>query len=267
MNSQSEFAEELETAEQAAREAGMIILALYGKDYRIEEKGRGNPVTTADLEANHRIREIVMSRYPEDGWLSEENKDDLKRLNASRVWIVDPIDGTKEFIEGIPQFAVSISLAVAGYPVLGIVYNPVEETFYHAVRGSGALLNGSPIHVSLREKLQGASVLVSRSDPKRKFRLLVGTCRLQPVGSIALRLAKVAAGEGDGTLTFHRLHEWDVCAGVLIVEEAGGTVVDGAGHRLVFNQEDAQCRGLVASCGSLTQGLHEMLAQVLAEAR
>lgn len=263
---ENHFTKELETAERAAREAGEIIMALYGKDYRITEKGKGNPVTTADLEANRRLQEIILGRFPEDGWLSEEDQDNLKRLDTARVWVIDPIDGTKEFIAGIPQFAVSVGLVVKGRPMLGVVYNPAEKELYRAVKGGGALVNGDPIRVSLREEVKGASLLVSRSEPRRKFVRFAETCRLEPVGSIAYRLAKVARGKGDATLTFRSLHEWDVCAGVLIVQEAGGVVMDAAGRRLLFNQPEAVYRGIVASNGVLAQILQDMLAKALSEA-
>ncbi|MBI2351595.1 MAG: 3'(2'),5'-bisphosphate nucleotidase CysQ, partial [Deltaproteobacteria bacterium] len=214
-----------------------------------------------------KIQEILLGRYPEDGWFSAEDKDDLRRLGSSRVWVVDPIDGTKEFIAGVPQFAVSVGLVMDGRPVLGVVYNPAEEKLYRAVKGDGAALNDQPIHVSQREEMAGAFLLVSRSEPRRKFQPFVDLCRLEPIGSIAYRLAMVAAGEGDGTLTFRSLREWDVCAGALIVEEAGGVVVDGGGCGLVFNQEDTQYRGIVASNEILAQSLQGMLARILAEKR
>ena len=267
LDGENHFRGELEIALKAAKEAGAIIVALFGKDYRIEEKSKGNPVTTADLEANRKIREIIRGRYPADGWLSEEDRDDRKRLGASRVWVVDPIDGTKEFIAGVPQFAVSIGLVIEGHPVLGVVYNPAEEKLYRAVKGCGAHRNDQQIHVSMRGEVEGASLLVSRSEPRRKFQSFVNLCRLEHIGSIAYRLAMVAAGEGDGTLTFRSLHEWDVCAGALIVEEAGGVVVDGGGCGLVFNQEDTQYRGIVASNEILAQSLQGMLARILAEKR
>ncbi len=265
MSTQNHFSEELETAVKAAREAGEIIMALFGKDYRIEEKSKNNPVTTADLEANRKIREIILARYPEDGWLSEESKDDLKRLETPRVWVIDPIDGTKEFIEGVPQFAVSIGLAVEGRAMVGVVYNPAQEKLYKAAKGAGARLNGKPIQVSVREEVEGASLLVSRSEPRRRFQPFADLCRVQSVGSIAFRLALVAGGEGDGTLTFRALHEWDVCGGVAIVEEAGGVVLDGQGRGIVFNRQDSLCRGMVASNLPLTRTLHAMLAQALSE--
>lgn len=259
------FAEEVEIAEKAAREAGEIIMALYGKDYPIDHKGKNNPVTAADLEANRKIHEIVLGRFPEDGWLSEENQDNPKRLAISRVWIVDPIDGTKEFIEGIPQFAVSIALVVDGEPTVGVVYNPVKGEFYRAAKSVGATLNGRPIRVSSREKIDGASLLISRSEPRRRFEVFTGVCRLKPVGSIAYRLALAAAGEGDGSLTFRLIHEWDICAGVLIVEEAGGMVMNGGGKKMVFNQKETTCRGVVASNEVLAPIIQEMSAQEMSQ--
>ena len=264
MSGENNFSAELEVAEKAAREAGRIIMGLYGRDYVITEKGRNNPVTTADLEANLKIQEIIHGHYPDDGWLSEETKDDLKRLEVSRVWVIDPIDGTKEFIEGVPQFAVSIGLVVDGCPVLGVIYNPVKEELYRARRGEGATLNGESIRVSPREEVEGALLLVSRSEPRRKFQSFARLCRLQPIGSIAYRLARVAAGEGDATLTLRSLREWDVCAGVMIVEEAGGLVVAGSGDRLVFNQEGTLRPGIVAANENLGRTLQGMLAEALA---
>ena len=172
---------ELRTAERAARDAGEAIMALYGKDYRIEEKFKGHPVTTADLEANLRIKEVILGRYPEDGWLSEESQDDLKRLKASRVWVIDPIDGTKEFIQHVDQFAVSIGLVIEGRPALGVVYNPVKDQLFLAVRGAGATLNECAIRISPREEAKGAHLLVSRSEPSRKFRLLADLYHLEQI--------------------------------------------------------------------------------------
>jgi myo-inositol-1(or 4)-monophosphatase len=136
---------------------------------------------------------------------------------------------------------------------------------YQAVRGGGAVLNGRPIHVSQRQEMRGAYLLVSRSEPRRRFQPFADLCRLEPIGSIAYRLAMVAGGDGDATLTFRSLREWDVCAGALIVEEAGGVVVDGGGRELLFNQQDGRYRGIVASNGLLVRGLQGMLAEILAE--
>ncbi|HSE85799.1 MAG TPA: 3'(2'),5'-bisphosphate nucleotidase CysQ [Candidatus Binatia bacterium] len=260
----SQYNEELNTAERAAREAGLTISKLFKGKFDVHEKSKNNPVTTADLEANRQIREIIQRRFPEDGWLSEEDSDDARRLASSRVWIIDPIDGTKEFIEGVPQFAVSIGFVVRGRPKVSVIYNPVEERLYRAVAGRGTDLNGERIHVTSRREIHGALLLVSRSEPLRKFQVFVDLCEIQSVGSIAYRLAKVAGGEGDGTLTFRSIHEWDVCAGALMVEEAGGKVVDGNGKTLLFNRRETKHHGIVASNEKLTDEIQGLVATVLA---
>ena len=259
------YQDESETAERAAREAGSIIMGLFKGKFEVQEKSKNNPVTTADLEANRKIRELILDRFPHDGWLSEEDKDNSDRLRLSRVWVVDPIDGTKEFIEGVPQFAVSIGLVVEGRPKVAVVYNPAHDRFYKATAGRGAYLNDQPIRVTPRNEIDGALLLVSRSEPRKKFQLFVDRCAIKPVGSIAYRLANVAGGDGDGTLTFRSIHEWDICAGVLMVEEAGGSVVDGNGNVLLFNQPEAKHRGVVAGNRSLALGLQGLWAKAMAE--
>jgi myo-inositol-1(or 4)-monophosphatase len=259
------YQDELATAERAAREAGSIIMGLFKGQYDVQEKSKNNPVTSADLAANRKICEIVRGRFPCDGWLSEEDKDSSERLRASRVWIVDPIDGTKEFIEGVPQFAVSIGFVVDGRPQAAVVFNPAQDQFYQAAAGQGATLNGRPIHVTQRDQIDGALLLVSRSEPRKKFQVFVDRCAIEPVGSIAYRLAQVAGGKGDGTLTFRSIREWDVCAGVLMVEAAGGSVVDGNGKVLMFNQPEARHRGVVAANPILAKGLQGLWAKAMAE--
>jgi myo-inositol-1(or 4)-monophosphatase len=257
------YREELAAAEVAARQAGNIIMGMFKGKYDVHEKSKNNPVTTADLEANRKIRETIQARFPADGWLSEEDQDTTRRLGLSRLWVIDPIDGTKEFIEGVPQFAVSIGFVADGVPSVGVVYNPAQDRFYKAAVGHGAYLNGAPVHVSDRSEIDGALLLVSRSEPKRKFQVFVDRCKVEPVGSIAFRLAKIAGGDGDGTLTFRSIREWDICAGVLMVQEAGGAVVDGNGDVMSFNQPDCRFRGVVAANPMLVRGLQGLVAQVL----
>jgi myo-inositol-1(or 4)-monophosphatase len=261
------YREELNTAERAARQAGAVIMGLFKGKYDIQEKSKNNPVTTADLEANRQIRETIQKTFPKDGWLSEEDKDGSARLQTSRVWVVDPIDGTKEFIEGVRQFAVSIAFVEDGRPKAAVVFNPAKDRFYKAAAGQGAFLNEQPIRVTPRHEIDGARLLVSRSEPRRKFQVFIDHCEIKPIGSIAYRLAKVAAGDGDGTLTFRLIHEWDICAGVLIVEEAGGKVVDGSGKNLLFNQPEPRHRGVVAANGPLSQGLQGLWAEAMADGK
>jgi len=255
------YSDEMATAERAAREAGAIVMGMFKGKFDVQHKSKNNPVTSADLEANHKIHEIIQKRFPADGWLSEEDQDSTHRLGLSRVWVIDPIDGTKEFIEGVPQFAVSIGFVVDGRPKVSAVFNPAEDRFYKAEAGQGAYLNDQKIGVTAHQDIDGARLLVSRSEPQRKFQVFVERCEIQPVGSIAYRLAKVAGGDGDGTLTFRSIHEWDICAGVLLVEEAGGTVLDGSGKVLMFNRAEPRFRGVVAANARLAQGLQGLLAQ------
>ena len=256
------FAEELRAAEKAAREAGGIIAGLYRGDYRVKEKSRGNPVTTADLKANRAIREILAGRFPDDAWLSEEDTDDPKRLERSRVWIVDPLDGTREFIRGIPEFCVSIGLAVNGSPVLGVIYHPLRKELFAAVSGAGARLNGEPVQVSCPENGERPCLLISRAEPRKRLEELAREFVLEPMGSIAYRLASVARGDAHATLTFRRVKEWDVCAGIVIVEEAGGRTMTGYGERPVFNRREPVLQQLVAGSEATNTRIQTLLARL-----
>jgi myo-inositol-1(or 4)-monophosphatase len=259
-----QYSKELTVAESAAREAGAVIMGLFKGKFDVYEKSKNNPVTTADIEANRIIREAIAEAFPGDGWLSEEDQDNADRLTRSRIWVVDPIDGTKEFIEGVPQFAISIAFVVDGRPKIAIVYNPAKERFYKAAYGQGAYLNNETIRVSSRSEINGASLLVSRSEPQKKFQVFVDHCDIKPVGSIAYRLAKVAGGDGDCTITFRNIHEWDICAGVLMIEEAGGRVVDGEGNTMKFNRELPKHRGVVAANALLSEELQSLWAEAMA---
>ncbi len=262
-----QYGEELAVAEKAAREAGSAVMGLFKGKFDVHEKSKNNPVTTADLEANRIIRDKIKSSFPDDGWLSEEDQDNPERLARSRIWIVDPIDGTKEFIEGVSEFAVSIGFVVDGKPQIAIVHNPAEQRFYRAAFGQGAFLNDQPIRIGVRQQIDGALLLVSRSEPQKKFQIFVDHCDIKKVGSIANRLAKVAAGDGDATITFRSIHEWDICAGVLMVEEAGGKVVDGDGRLLMFNRELPKHRGVIAANPLLAGGLQGLWNEAMANAK
>lgn len=256
------WGEELRAAERAAREAGDIIAGLYRGDYGVREKSRGDPVTTADLMANRAIREILASRFPQDAWLSEEDADEPGRLKCNRVWIVDPLDGTREFIRGIPEFCVSIGLAVNGSPVLGVIYHPLRAELFTAVRGGGARLNGEPLRVSRPADGGRPCLLISRSEPRRRLAELAREFVLEPMGSIAYRLATVARGDADATLTFRRVKEWDVCAGVVIVEEAGGRTMTGEGERPVFNRRQPVLEQLLAGSETSNARIQDLLARL-----
>ena len=256
---------ELEIAIQAAKEAGEIAMGYYQSSYNIREKSPNNPVTTADLMTNQRIREIIYHAFPNDGWLSEETEDSPDRLKKSRVWVVDPIDGTDEFIAGIPEFAISIALVVEGTPVIGVLHNPATAELFYAYADGGAFCNGTAIHCSSCQSLKQASMLVSQTEHRKG--LLTGlipfVAELQYIGSVTYKLAKLAAGMGDLYITVRPKNEWDFCAGDLILREAGGILWDKAGQTIRYNKiRVRQPTGLFAGNPTLVkQILHHYSAK------
>ena len=241
--------------------AGDAVMPYFnGARYHVREKSRGNPVTSADLEADRRMKEVILQAFRGDAWLSEEEADSLDRLSKSRVWIIDPIDGTKEFIEKVPEFALSVGFVVDGEPEAAVVFNPAKKEIFRAWRGGGTFRNDRRVRVSTQQNPQRSVILASRSDYKQgKYKDLEPFFSLKPVGSIAYRLAQVAAGLAEATFTLKNTSEWDVCAGCLLVAEAGGIVTNEKGLPLKFNRPDVRIGGVLASNPSL----HEKILQAL----
>lgn len=221
-----------------------------------------DPITEADLAVDTVLREAL----PDDGegWLSEETKDTPERLEMSRLWVVDPIDGTREFVQGLPQWCVSIGLVVDGVPVAGGVVNPAADELILGALGHGVTLNGEPV-TEWPSCLAGGEVLASNSEIKRgewdEFMDL--EFDVVPMGSVAYKLARVGAGMAPATWTLVPKNEWDVAAGVAIVHSARGRVItldDGEAPR--FNRRDTLFKGLIAS----GPGLHEEVLSVVSSA-
>lgn len=233
----------------AAKEAGSLIMNYYKADYEIHDKGYHNPVTTADRAADSCLKEILMDAHPDYGWLSEETVDSPDRLSKDHVWVVDPLDGTKEFIEGVPNFVVSIALVENGTPIIGVLYNPVTEETFTAAKGEGAFLNGDPIHCVAKELVSDMVILNSRSETRRglwkPFADTFG--ELKAIGSVAYKLGITAAGKADIFASLRPKNEWDICAGNCIINEAGGKLIDLNGNNVVYNQEKTLIEpGLIA---------------------
>ncbi len=240
---------DLSIAKTAAIEAGGIILNYYKADYEIKDKGYHNPVTTADNAADTRLKEILMVARPNYGWLSEETVDSPERLTKDRVWIVDPLDGTKEFIEGVPHFVVSVALVENGNPIVGVLYNPVTAETFTAAKGEGAELNGEKIQCATKDNVGNMVILNSRSETRRGlWAPYDGTFgELRAIGSVAYKLGLTAAGNADIFASLRPKNEWDICAGNCIINEAGGKLIDLKGNRVVFNREKTLIEpGLIA---------------------
>ncbi|HAT50624.1 MAG: 3'(2'),5'-bisphosphate nucleotidase CysQ [Nitrospirae bacterium] len=254
---------------QAARNAGTRIMHYFrpGSDVSqsagISHKGQDNPLTKADIEANETIQHTLMTAFPDYGWLSEEDTAPNNRLEKQRVWIVDPLDGTQEFIRGIPEFAVSIALAEAGQTIAACVFNPPLEALFTAVAGRGSRKNGKPIQTSRTTRLVGAVCLASNSETKRgDWEPFKNEFTMISLGSIAYKLATLASGQADLTFTLTPKNEWDIAAGELLVREAHGQITDKDGNRITFNQPAAKLRSVLATNGQLHPALLKRLANV-----
>ncbi len=223
-------------------------------------KAGGDPVTAADRAVN----DVLEATLPEagEGWLSEETADDAHRLGCRRVWVVDPVDGTREFIAGIPEWCVSIGLVEDGVPVAGGICNPAAgDTMLGAV-GHGVAHNGVPVTAEVREELAGATVLASRSEVRRGEwdRFAGAPFTVRPMGSVAYKLARVAAGLDTATWTLTPKHEWDVAAGCALVAAAGGLAVGLDGRPPPFNTAATKLEGLIACGPGLGPAVLELLA-------
>lgn len=240
---------ELNIAKEAAIEAGALIMNYYKADYEIKDKGYHNPVTTADHAADSKLKEILTQARPDYGWLSEETIDSKERLKKERVWVVDPLDGTKEFIEGVPNFVVSIGLVENGEPVVGVLYNPVTTETFTAAKGYGARLDGKTILCNTKQDVGEMVILNSRSETRRGLwepfeNTFAG---LKAVGSVAYKLGLTAAGKADIFASLRPKNEWDICAGNCIINEAGGKLIDLYGKGREYNLEKTLIEpGLIA---------------------
>ena len=255
---------------EALDAAVSVLASLVPGALRVHQISERGPVTQADLLVNEVLRQVLVRDG--EGWLSEESADDLRRLKKHRVWVVDPLDGTHEFVAGVPEWCVSVGLTENGRAIAGGICNPATgETFLGAVE-MGLTYNGRRVFASRKKDLAGALVLASRTEVKRgdwqHFQNQNADLVIRPVGSVAYKLALVAAGLADATWTFSPKNEWDLAAGVALVEAAGGFVRTLANSSLTFNNENTLVSGLVAGGPHLREQLSSLIqprieAQVL----
>jgi myo-inositol-1(or 4)-monophosphatase len=238
--------DELRRIEVALRAAAQLLSGFDREHVRAEYKDRGDPVTVADQAANHLL--FAMLPRHDEGWLSEETADGSNRLGQRRVWIVDPLDGTREFLSGLPEWCVSIGLIEDGRAVAGGISNPATGEIFLGSLETGITVHTCPKRLRQLRTREQPVVLASRSEAKRgEWEWLSDApFEVRPMGSVAYKLALVAAGLADATWTFTPKHEWDVAAGVALVEASGGSVRTLEGRPLTFNRPVPRLDGLVA---------------------
>jgi myo-inositol-1(or 4)-monophosphatase len=253
----------LPAAREAAREAGAVAKTFYRSGARtaarVWSKSGGSPVTEADLAANRLLKDRLSATLPEAGWLSEESTDSAARLSRRLVWVVDPIDGTRAFSSGHPDWSIVIALLVDGRPVLGIVYAPAHGTLHEAVRGEGARRDGKPIRVSTAPALRGARVAGPKPLVDQLDRAAGPLHRLDKIPSLALRIARVADGSVDLGLVSANAHDWDIAASDLILTEAGGHLTTFEADLPAYNQAEPMHGELVAAPKTLHPRLIEAM--------
>lgn len=239
-----DYRREAERLGAVLREAGAVALKTFRGPIKSWTKGHNSPVSEADMAVDALLRE-KLSR-PEIGWLSEESHDDRSRLEGHALYIADPIDGTRAYLAGLPDWCICAALVEHGRPVVAGVYAPVDDHLYLAALGHGATRNGEPIRASGGEALTGARVAAPARYLER-LSSLAEIAREPKVHSLALRLTWVAEGRLDAAMASVNAHDWDLAAADLLVHEAGGAMTTLTGERLVYNLHDPTHRAVVAA--------------------
>lgn len=269
------YQKELEIAIQSVLEAGGVLIEYFEKkNYEVRYKsksGRGSPVTDADVKSNEILKSKIASNFPDDGWLSEETVDDKTRLEKKRVWVVDPLDGTNDFLKGIPEFSISVALVEDKSPVIGIVYNPISGELYFGVKGEGAYLRKIKTQeliklgldeVSKSNDIEDASIILSRKELSQVERLEVLAKKFKEVKfreSIAYKIVSVASGWADAVVSIFDKSEWDLAGAHIIAEEAGLKVTDSQGNKIFYNGENIRRKGVIVA----NQTLHDEILKIL----
>jgi myo-inositol-1(or 4)-monophosphatase len=255
------YAEILERIHSALEASRTVFARFTPGAIDTEYKAGHDPVTEADRALDAVLRKELLRDG--EGWLSEESVDDPIRLQHSRVWVVDPLDGTREFVKGIPEFCASIGFVENGRPVAGGIYNPATNEAFLGSIESGVTYNGKPSQPSPRTSLDGALVLASRSEVKRgEWKPFENAAfKIRPMGSVAYKLALVSAGLADVTFTLTPKNEWDVAAGAALVLSAGGFVSTLEKTPLRCNNKNPLLSGLLASGPYLREELLAAIGQ------
>lgn len=253
--------DDLALLRDAAREAGAIAMGYFGKNPEVWMKGGTSPVSEADYAADKYLRKTLLAARPDYGWLSEETVDDPARLSARRTFVVDPIDGTRGFLQGLDTWCVSVAVVENGKSIAGVLECPAKRETYWAVPGGGAFLDDNRIMVrkpGSRMEIAGPKPLIDLLPADWRERLT----RTSYIPSLAYRLAMVAGGALDATFVKPNAHDWDIAAADLILREAGGDLVTQAGRTPSYGGETIRHGALAAGSGDLFAAMADVIANV-----
>ena len=228
-------------------EAGKIALNLQ-KKVKVKYKSENQPVTNADIEINNFLLDFFKQKTPNFGWLSEESIDDRSRFDSDFFWCLDPIDGTRSYILGKPEYTISLALIKNFKPIFGIVYNPSTKEYFHAEENNGAFCNKTKIKVNSKRKFEFCSLAVSNSEINiLKSYNFFNSNNVKRIGSIAYKIALVAKGKIDIAISFTKKNDWDCAAADLIIREARGTILDTNGKKIIYNTQDLNIKSIMAA--------------------
>jgi myo-inositol-1(or 4)-monophosphatase len=247
----------------AVRAGGALALKHFRTGVKRWEKSPDDWVSQADKDVDALLRRRLTAARPDYGWLSEETEDDRDRLARRRVWVVDPIDGTRAYLKDLPEFTVCIALVENGRPVVAAVYNPATDELFDAVAGGGARLNGKAIEVSHQPDFEGARLLSGwRMFQRAGYAEPPTGLQFKSINSIAYRMALVACGRYDGCVSLNGKSDWDIAAAELLVLEAGGRVTTTAGEGFVYNTEEPKHFSLILGGAAMHDRLMRFIATV-----
>lgn len=254
---------ELAIAIEAARRAGAVVGDIYRRrDFTVSTKddARKSELTEADLASNAVLLETIGAAFPGDAILSEETVDDGARLGNRRCWILDPLDGTREFTMGLPEFCVSVGFVVDGEPVVGALFNPATQELIAGAVGHGLQWDGRPAAVSAHASVPGAKFLVSRSEVEKGwFDHLKGQVDYTPMGSVAWKFGLVAVGRAEASFTPVPRNEWDLCGGAACIVAGGGRATDATGVDYRFNRPNVLHQGVCGTNGHLHDAVLDLM--------
>jgi myo-inositol-1(or 4)-monophosphatase len=244
---------------EAIIKAGKISIDLQ-KKLNVKYKSENQPVTNADIEINEFLKKYFKELTPQYGWLSEESIDDNSRNKLDSFWCLDPIDGTRSYIYGKPEFTISLALITNDRPVLGFIYNPITEEFFFAKHKYGSFCNEKKIFVNKKTDINNSSIAASNSEIKRlEKHSFFKMKKIKKMGSIAYKIALVAKGEIDIAISFTKKNDWDIAAADLILTEAGGEIKSISEGKIIYNTKNLMIDSVIASNNALVGKLKEKL--------